>query len=205
MFNIKAVAVASFALSAIYSGTAMAACGVSPLPLQPADVQSFKENPGQLLTRNMSGGNDLTVQSYNLVITDPSVIDALVGLIPQSNALQKFALGTGLGDAVRQCSARDAEVADAIQTAIAALDQPEFEIAFTQAINQVETAAIGGPGAAGGGPFGTSAITDGRLGGGGGGVTNSSINYFTGGGAGSPTSRSSRSTGTVAARSTVSP
>ncbi|GGE48824.1 hypothetical protein GCM10007276_27490 [Agaricicola taiwanensis] len=168
--------------------------------MESADVQAFTENPAGLLTRHMSGGTELTRASYNLIVTDPTTVDALVGLIGQSNSLQKFALGTGMGDAVRQCSANDPAVADAIQTAIAALNQPEFEIAFTQSINQIETAAI--PGAGGSGPFGTSATMEGLLGGDG--VGQGSVNYFTGGGAGSP--RSNRSgNGSSASLETVSP
>jgi hypothetical protein len=202
MTNIKLSAAVSVALSALFTGSAFAACGVSPLPLQPEAIETFKQAPGDLLTRYMSGGTGLTQDSYNLIITDPTVVDALVALVPQSNTMQKFALGTGLGDAVRQCSGRDVAVADAIQTAIAALDQPEFEVAFTQAINQIETAAIGGAAGGAGGPFGTSTTAEGRLAGGGG-VSNSSINYFTGGGAGSP--RNNRRSGTTVSRITVSP
>jgi hypothetical protein len=200
MLRMRLAAVAPLALGLFMTGNALAACGVAPLPLETSAVEAFKAAPDSILTRYLSGGSGMTREAYNLIITDPTTVDSFVTLVSKANALQKFALGTGLGDAVRQCSAKDPAVADALQTAIAALEQPEFEIAFTQAINQIETAAIGGA-AGGGGPFGTSAAVEGLIGDDG--VPNDGGNYFTGGGAGSP--RSNRNSGTTATRVFVSP
>ena len=131
---------------------------------QPMSVSAFMANPGQLLQQYPSGGTLMIAVVQQLALADPATFKVLLGLLANANDVQKGALGEGLAKAAKIEVLTDQALAADWQAQIAAITDPSFQTAATNAFGDVQLEAVGGGplGAAGGGPGGA--------GGGGGGL-----------------------------------
>ncbi len=62
-------------------------------------VADFKADPGKLLKSNPIGGLQLTSLVKALLLTDPTLIDTIMGLLSTATKAQISAIGTGVGQA----------------------------------------------------------------------------------------------------------
>jgi len=150
--------------AAFFVSVGTGAVNAQQQPSQPITVSAFMANPGQLLQQYPSGGTLMIAVVQQLALADPATFKVLMGLLPNANDLQKGALGEGLAKAAKIEVLTDQATATDWQAQIAAITDPSFKTAATNAFGDVQLGAIGGGplGAAGGGPGG--------LGGGGGGI-----------------------------------
>jgi hypothetical protein len=176
-------------------GWAQAARVPSFIKLPDAVVAEFKANPHSLLATYSSAGLPLSTEVRGLVLTDPSLVDALIDVAKDGNDAQKGAIGAGLAGAARILAATNPQLAAQVQLKVAQSGMGPLITAFIAGSNGIETAAIGGGG--GGTAGGSGGPTGGVVGAGGsngganfGGVSFGFSNGFTGfsgGGAGGST------------------
>lgn len=156
MSNLKYRVSVGLALVALMSGGAsvdafaQGGCFTGPARMSDADVASFTGTPGGLLSGNPSGGLPMSSQVRSLAGSSSDALDSLIALVSQSNGSQKAALGGGLARAARACQAASPDYAQLIQQKVAGLNDKDLTAAFLAAMNDVQTAALGGPGGAGG-------------------------------------------------------
>lgn len=177
-----------FIASAIIGIGILAAAEARPAHAQqPPTISAFLANPAQLLQQYPNGGNLLISAVQQLALADPAAFKALIGLVGNANDQQKGAIGEGLTQAAKTEVLINQTLAADWQQQIAAITDPTFKIAATNALGDVQLGSIGGGnlGSAGGGPAGP--------GGGGGGPqdirsnpTNTQGFGFTGSTAGGP-------------------
>ena len=176
-------------LNRCYEGTA---------PVSQQDMQAFTAQPDGLLQRYPAGNNGMSSEVRNIVMTDGSTLDAIVGLIGQANLQQRYAIMAGLGQATIGCQVKDALLALRIQQAVARLGDRDLETAYLSTLGTIETATIRG-GALGGGGFGGPVGASFGSGLGYNGlptaVPQRATNSFTGGGVEAASSRRTRSGG----------
>ena len=160
------------AMAAI-SALALLAVGVVPLSAQPTGdaahtpsfaklpdsaIAQFKANPQGLLTTYASAGLPLSTEVRSLVLTDPSLVDALITVAKGANDAQKAAMGAGLAEAARIIVATNPTLAAQIQVAVAQSGLQPLITAYIAGSNATVTAATGGgggdAGGGGGGPTG---------------------------------------------------
>ena len=91
-----------------------------------------------------------------LALADPSTFKVLIGLLANANDQQKGAIGEGLTQAAKIEVLTNQTLAADWQQQIAAITDPAFKIAATNALGDVQLGSIGGGnlGSAGGGPAG---------------------------------------------------
>ena len=145
---IAGVVVAVFVLTAVEARPAQAQ--------QPLTVSQFLANPGQLLQQFPVGGNLMIGAVQQLALADPSTFKALIGLVGNANDQQKSAIGEGLTQAAKIEVLTNQTLAADWQQQIAAITDPAFKVAATNALGDVQLGSIGGGnlGSAGGGPAG---------------------------------------------------
>jgi hypothetical protein len=160
------------AMAAI-SALAMLVAGAVPLSAQPTGeaahapafaklsdsaIAQFKANPQGLLATYASAGLPLSTEVRSLVLTDPSLVDALITVAKGANDAQKAAIGAGLAEAARIIVASDPKLAAQIQVAVAQSGLEPLITAYIAGSNATVTAATGGgggdAGGGGGGPTG---------------------------------------------------
>jgi hypothetical protein len=121
-------------------------------------IAQFKANPQGLLTTYASAGLPLSTEVRILVLTDPSLVDALITVAKGgANDAQKAAIGGGLAEAARIIVATDPTLAAQIQLAVAQSGLKPLITAYIAASYATVTAATGeggGGGGGGGGPTG---------------------------------------------------
>jgi hypothetical protein len=189
---------------AMLAAFVMAAVGMSAANAQQSQTptaSAFLANPGQLLQQNPNGGSLLANAVQQLALSDTSTFKVLIGLVATANDAQKSAIGQGLAQAAKIEVLTNQPLAADWQQQIAAITDPSFKTAATDAFGDVQLGAVGGgaPGAGVGG-FGGAG---GGVGGGGlqtigqNGVATGSFN-FTGGAAGSGGSSFSSTTSSSA-------
>ena len=144
-----------FVLAGAISLTCLfAVTGVSAQQSQPLSVTAFLADPAQLLKQNPDGGLKLSEAVQQLALADPSAFKALIGLVPSASDLQKSAIGTGLAQATKIKVLTDQTLAADWQQQIAAINDPPFKIAATDAFGDVKIGATGSPlGGTGVGPL----------------------------------------------------
>jgi hypothetical protein len=127
----------------------------------PAD-SAFIANPKQLLQQNPNGGQRLADMVQQLALTDPTTFKMLLDLLPNANALQKEAIANGLAQATKIEVLTDQTLAASWQQQIAAIKDPVFQIAASDAFGDVAIGAIGGGplGGLGGGPSSGGPVTN---------------------------------------------
>jgi hypothetical protein len=133
-------------VAGIASPSFAASCIEGSAKMSDSSIQSFIGSPGDLLMSNIKGGLQLSNAVRQLVVSDSATLDSVLRLVASSNSDQSAAIGSGLARAVQACKTIDPAYADKIQQAVASLNNPGFLTAFTQASNQITTAALG-PGA----------------------------------------------------------
>jgi hypothetical protein len=158
---------------AAISALALLVAGLVPLSAQPTGdvahapsfaklsdsaIAQFKANPQALLTTYASAGLPLSTEVRSLVLTDPSLVDALITVAKGANDAQKAAIGAGLAEAARVIVATDPKLAAQIQVAVAQSGLEPLITAYIAGSNATVTAATGGgggdAGGGGGGPTG---------------------------------------------------
>ena len=155
-------------------------------------IAQFKANPQGLLTTYSSAGLPLSTEVRSLVLTDPSLVAALITVAKGgANDAQKAAIGGGLAEAARIIVATDPKLAAQIQLAVAQSGLEPLITAYIAGSNATVTAATGGEGGGGGGggPTGgvgsfTGSNTGANPGGGSFGAVNTASAFGSVGGAG---------------------
>ncbi len=154
-----------FIAGAIFAASVSAAIGTGAANAQqthPPTVNAFLANPGQLLQQYPNGGLLLIKAVQQLALTDPSTFKLLLGLLPNANDLQRGAIGEGLAQAAKIEVLADQTLAADWQEQIAAITDPAFKTAATDAFGDVVIGAVGGTplggilGGGGGGPQGST-------------------------------------------------
>jgi hypothetical protein len=146
----RVVTAAVFAAAVLIGGEL---CTATAQQIQPLTVSGFLANPGHLLQLHPNAGRRLAAAVEQLALSDPTTFKALIGLLAGANERQKGAIGEGLARAAKIEVLTDQSLAADWQQQIAAVTDPSFQTAATDALGDVELGAIGaGPlGAAGGG------------------------------------------------------
>lgn len=149
------VMLASSALS-LFS-PAMAAVYPPQQALSAQAIQQFLANPGSLLTQYPNGGPDMIKAVQDLAGSDPSTLNALVGLLAKANPAQSTAIGTALGHIAKAAVNTDQGYATQIQVAVALANNDTALTAFNAVIGgdvqlTAVTGGVGGGGGGGGGP-----------------------------------------------------
>jgi hypothetical protein len=119
--------------------------------LSDSAIAQFKADPQALLTIYASAGLPLSTEVRSLVLTDPSLVDALITVAKGANDAQKAAIGAGLAEAARIIVATDPKRAAQIQIAVAQSGLEPLITAYIAGSNATVTAATGGEGGGGGG------------------------------------------------------
>jgi hypothetical protein len=149
-----------FIASAIIVIIGVAAASLGTAKAQQPQIPSssaFLANPEQLLEQNPNGGSQLINAVQELALADPSTFKVLLGLTGKANELQKRAIGAGLAQATKIEVLTSQSLATDWQQQLAAIKDPIFQIAATNAFGDVQLGAVGGGaiGAAGSGLGGT--------------------------------------------------
>ena len=121
-------------------------------------IAQFKANPQGLLTTYASAGLPLSTEVRSLVLTDPSLVEALITVANGANDAQKAAIGAGLAEAARVLAATNPQLAAQIQGDVAQSGLGILVTAFIAASNATQTAAVGGASGEGGGGGGGGAV-----------------------------------------------
>lgn len=158
-------AIAGSALALI--SPAMAAVYPSQQVLSHQAIQQFLANPSALLTQYPNGGADMIKAVQDLAGSDPATLNALVGLLSNSNPEQATAIGTALGNIAKAAVNTDQGYATQIQVAIALSNNDTALAAFNAVIGgdlqlTAVTGGVGGGGGGGGGPTTTPNFTGGN-------------------------------------------
>ncbi|MGV7217066.1 hypothetical protein [Bradyrhizobium sp. UFLA05-112] len=143
---------AAAALAATIS-TAASAAVYPPQRQLPAQVISdFKSAPSSLLQQFPTGGAQMISRVRDLGASDPSTLNALIGLLKDSATTkdQMRAIVAGLAQVARMAAQSDQAFATEIQNAIAGTNSADVIAAYQAATGDVAIAATGG-GAGGGG------------------------------------------------------
>src|SRR5260370_24249861 len=117
--------------------------------LSDAAIAQFKANPQGLLTTYASAGLPLSTQVRSLLLTDPTLIDTLIGVAKGGNHVQQAAMGAGLGQASSILATTNPQVAGSVQQKVAQSGLSQLIIAYIAASNGTETEATGGGGGGG--------------------------------------------------------
>jgi hypothetical protein len=134
------------------AGAIVAAFGVVVMGLSPASAQqsqapsvsAFLANPEQLLQQNPNGGSQLSDAIQALALAEPSTFKVFIGLIEKASDRQKGAIGTGLAQATKIEVLSNQALATDWQQQIAAITDPTFQLAATDAFGDVQLGAVGG-------------------------------------------------------------
>lgn len=150
-----------FIARAMLAAFIIAAVGISAASAQQSQtptVSAFLANPEQLLQQHPDGGMLLANAVQQLALSDPATFKVLLGLLANANERQKGAIGEGLAQATKSEVLTNQELATEWQQQIAAVTDPSFKLAATNAFGDVQIGAVGGGplGAAGGGQGGIS-------------------------------------------------
>ncbi|WP_062234078.1 hypothetical protein [Aureimonas sp. N4] len=158
--------------------TAPAAYLSGPSRVSEADMLAFLANPPALLSAYPQGGAALANQVRLLAASNNRAVPQLLSLASQdaTSAVQRAAIGAGLARAAQAGQGVAPTYAAFIQEAVAASNNPAVISAYTAALAQPATAALGaaggGGGAGGGAAGGAAGGGAGSLSGGGTGGTN---------------------------------
>ncbi len=137
--------------------------GIAGAQTQTPTVSAFLSNPNSLLQQNPNGGTGLQNSTQELALADPTTFKPLLGLLGSANDQQKVALATGLVQATKILVLTNQPLATEWQLQIAAITDPTFKTAATNAFGDVKLGAIGGGplGAVGGGVGQTNSLNQG--------------------------------------------
>lgn len=156
-------------------------CLTTPYQVVKADITN-------LLSTHASADVSLAKEVRGDILSDPSLIDALLDVAKTANSAQQAAIGAGLGQAARSLVVTDPQAATAIQKKIALSGLEPLIIAYNFTSGGTETGALGGGAGGGGAAAGGAGGQVGGFAGAGSGGGN------TGGGSGSNNNNASFST-----------
>src|SRR5260370_35758185 len=83
--------------------------------LSDAAIAQFKAYPQGLLTTYASAGLPLSTQVRNLLLTDPTLIDTLIGVAKSGNDTQQAAIGAGLAQASSILAKNNPQIGASVQ------------------------------------------------------------------------------------------
>lgn len=133
------------ASAAIYSGR-------QALPQQ--QIQQFLANPSAILTQFPNGGAQMIQTVRDLLASDPSTLNAILGLLTSANPDQQTAIGTAAGQVALMALSVDPTFGPAIQDALVAAKNNTLALSAYDAVVGGDiklTAATGTTGGGGGG------------------------------------------------------
>ena len=126
--------------------------------LPPQTVEEFVADPAALLRRHPEGGPIMIKVVRDLAASDPSTLNALVGLLASANPEQAAAIATALAQVALMAVQNDQPYSTAIQTAVVAAGNNDALVAYMAIVGGNATGAGGGgEGGGGGGGGGESA------------------------------------------------
>lgn len=154
-----ALSVVALLIAGLVSVSAETTSGPTHVPsftkLPDSAITQFKANPQGLLTTYASAGLPLSNEVRSLVLTDPSLVDALITVAKGANDAQKAGIGAGLAEAAHILAATNPPLAAQVQVAVVQSGLAPLITAFIAGSNATVTAAVsGGGGGGGGGPTG---------------------------------------------------
>ena len=147
----RVAAAVAAALAITAAAPADAACFGPAEQLAAATVDQFLANAASLLQQFPSGGALMISRVRDLAASNPAALPLLLGLLPNANADQITALGTGLGQAALVCVRTDQAYQIQIQQAVAATANNALIVAYTAVVGDRPIGAVGGGGGGGGG------------------------------------------------------
>jgi hypothetical protein len=131
------------AISIGLTPAARAACYQPEDRLPQNQIQSFLNDPAELLANNPVGGGALESSVLKLVSSDNAALPAVIKLLSLANPQQRAAIGAGLAATAQLCLASDQTFAGQIQSAIAeAGDRVALEAFVSSGGQDTATAAI---------------------------------------------------------------
>jgi len=142
-----------FITGAIFAAWVVAGIGVGS-----ANAQA--QTPAQLLQQYPNGGQLLINALQQLVLTNPSTFDTILGAVGGASAPVKIAIATALPQAAKTMVLTNEALAAEWQQKILAVTDPTFKTAALDAFGDVKLGSIGG------GPLGGPTGGPGGLGGG---------------------------------------
>ena len=170
-------------------------------------IEDFKASRSAFLRANPIGGPQMSSITKALTLADPNLVDDLLAAASDGSALQRAAIGSGLGQAVKAIAAVDRPLADSIAAKIAGTGLADVMAGYSAGTSDVQTLATGGAGGGGGG--GGGAGVGGPVGGfllaSGGGRPSSEYGSSSTGNSGQNTVFGSNGSGSVACTASVSP
>lgn len=138
--------ISRFIAGAIFAASVLATVGTSAANAQQTQapaVNAFLADPRQLLQQYPNGGLLLIKAVQQLALEDPSTFKLLLGLLQNANELQRGAIGEGLAQAAKIEVLADQTLAADWQEQIAAIADPAFKTAATDAFGDVTIGAVG--------------------------------------------------------------
>jgi hypothetical protein len=160
-----ALSVIALLIAGVVPVSAQSTSGPTHVPsfakLPDSAIAQFKANPQALLTTYASAGLPLSTEVRSLVLTDASLVDALIAVAKGANDAQKAAIGAGLAEAAHILAATNPQLAAQIQVAVAQSGLGPLITAFIAGSNATVTAAVGGGGGGEGGGAGSGGATGG--------------------------------------------
>jgi hypothetical protein len=149
----------------------VAAIGLAAAQAQqptPTQAQQPADPAAQLLQQYPNAGTPLSNAVQALVLADPSEFKTVLGLITNATEQQKTAIGEGLAQATKIEVLTNQALATDWQTQLAAITDPTFKLATTNAFGDVQLGSVGGGsvGAPGSGLGGPGSAPGGTTGGG---------------------------------------
>lgn len=136
--------------SVVASAQTISGCFVAPARMADSDIAAFGANPDSLLSTYPMAGLPMSTQVRSLSGSSFATLDGLLSLVKSASSAQKAAIGGGLGRAVKSCQTATPDYAQLIQQKVAAANDPDLTAAFVSAVNDIQTASLGGAGGAGG-------------------------------------------------------
>ena len=132
------------------TATVAAGCFVAPARLADGQISAFLSAPETLLTSHVNGGIAMTSEVRGLAGSTESTLVPILSLVNSSATPgQISAIATGLARAARACAPTNPDYAERIQEQIVGLGNDVLLVAFSAALGETETAALGGGGGGG--------------------------------------------------------
>jgi hypothetical protein len=148
--------IAGLQCSSAFAQAVTSGCFVAPARMSDSDIAAFLTKPDSLVANFPIAGLAMATQVRGLAGSSTSTLDPIFNVIPQSSKDQKAAIGAGLARAARSCQAATPDYAQLIQQKVASLNDSDVTAAFTAALDDVQTASLGGAAGAGSAASGLS-------------------------------------------------
>jgi hypothetical protein len=124
-------------------------CLLSPAKLSENAVNTFRDQPSELLSVHVNGGPLMSRNVRRLAGSDTSTVSQLIALAKEANLAQVVAVGVGLAEAAAICKLTDIKIAEDIADQVNKAGIPALASAFAAGTTTFEVVDAGGAGAAG--------------------------------------------------------